>query len=420
MSKYHPINIGLSPNTERDDIALAKKLLLNPKHLLHGNAVEKLEEKFREFLPIKYAFAFRSGRSALYTALLTLDFKPGDEVLLQSYTCAAVPNAVMWAKAKPVYVDIDENNLNMSLKDLESKISLKSKAIIVQHTFGFPIDMRRILSIAKRKNLIVIEDCALSLGAKYDGRKVGTFGDISIFSFGRDKVISSVTGGIAVTNNADLAQKLKISRANYKIPSIAWTIRRLLHPILMNNVILPAYNFLSFGKIALEILKTIHVIPKAVYKIEKVSGLEKSLIGLMPNALAALALHQFKKLDKLNDHRRKIAAIYNKELEPVAGKNFKLPVEEGNSTRIYLRYNVKTNKAKEILQKARRTNIILGDWYRPSIAPHGVSFAKMQYDPDTCPVAEHISRESLNLPTSINIKDSDALKIAEFIKQHYL
>ena len=96
-----------------------------------------------------------------------------------------------------------------------------------------------------------------------------------------------------------------------------------------------------------------------------------------------------------------------------------MPIEENDSKHIYLRYNVKTNKAKEILNALRKKNIILGDWYRPSIAPHGVSFAKMQYDPDTCPIAEHVSRESLNLPTSINIKENDAIKITNAIKSYY-
>lgn len=423
LKKYRPINIALSPNTERDDIVLASKLLKNPLHLVKGRAARRLEEQLEEFLPIKYAFSMRSGRSALYAALQAIDAKPGEEILLQSYTCAAVPNAILWTGAKPIYVDIDEDTFNISVKDLEKKITSKSKAVIVQHTFGLPADLKKILSIAKKRNLILIEDCALSLGAKYgaehDAKNVGTFGDINIFSFGRDKVISGVTGGMIVTNNSALAQRIADIRSKLDLPSYAWTAKQLLHPILMNLLILPTYNMASIGKIILETLKTIRIMPKAVHKAEKVGEKTQSLLGLMPNALALLALRQFKKLSKFNNHRKKIAEIYDKELKTLENKNFTLPDRAEDSEHIYLRYTIKTKHARDILNYARKENIILGDWYRPSIAPHGVSFAKMQYDPDTCPIAEHISRESLNLPTNINIRESDALKITNLIKTYF-
>lgn len=427
MNRFHPINIALSPNTERDDIVLAAKILKNPKRLIKAagdaSAVKNLEEKIKEFLPIKYAYAFRSGRSALYASLEALGLDKDDEVLLQSYTCAAVPNAILWTGAKPVYVDIDEDTFNVSVKDLEKKISSRSKAIIVQHTFGLPADLKKIMLLAKRNNLKLIEDCALSIGAKFDGRHTGTFGDISIFSFGRDKVISGVTGGMAVTNDPDLADRLEKERARLKLPSRAWTIKQLLHPIIMNYMVLPTYNMSSIGKIILEGLKAVHIMPKAVHKSEKIGEKTESVLGLMPNALALLAMHQFKKLDRFNKHRQKIVNIYNAELKSIANKKFVLPEEETNDSKyrsIHLRYNIKTSKAKDILAAARKENIILGDWYRPAIAPHGVSFAKMQYDPDTCPAAERVARESLNLPTNINIKEHDALKITHFLKTYLI
>lgn len=417
MPKFRPLNISLSPNTERDDVLLAAKLLRSPRRLTYGHGVARLEEKIRELIPAKHAYAFRSGRSALYAALEAINIGAGDEVLLQTFTCAAVPNAVQWAGGLPIYVDIDEDTFNISVRDLEKKITAKSKAIIVQHTFGAPAELKKIAGLAKKHNLFLIEDCALSLGAKYDGRKVGAFGAISIFSFGRDKVISGVSGGMATTNDPELAARIAKIQSRSKMPNPAWTIRQLLHPILMNKLILPTYNMAQIGKLSLEALKAIKIIPMAVHKSEKLGEKEESMLGLMPNALAVLALHQMKKLDKFNEHRAKIVRIYNQELASLKSKKFVLPKEVPGA--IWLRYNIKTPDAKAILKAARAKNIILGDWYRPSIAPPGVSFAKMKYDPDTCPVAEHISRESINLPTGINIKEADAIKIASFIKEFY-
>ena len=117
----------------------------------------------------------------------------GDEVLVQAFTCVAVPNSVLWAQATPVYADIDAT-LNIDPIDVEKKITNRTKAIIVQHTFGIPADMDALVALAKKHNILLIEDCAHSLGATYKGKKVGTFGDAAFFSFGRDKVVSSVFG----------------------------------------------------------------------------------------------------------------------------------------------------------------------------------------------------------------------------------
>lgn len=413
-----PINIALSPNTERDDVLLASKLLTKPNMLLRGLAVKQLEDKFKEFLPIKHAFAMRSGRSALYTTLLALNLKEGDEVLLQSYTCAAVPNAVIWAHGKPVYIDIDPLTFNIDVKDLQKKINAKSRVIIVQHTFGLPADLKEVVALAKKFNLTLIEDCAHSIGSKYHSKRVGTLGDVAIMSFGRDKVISGVAGGMIVTNNDILANKIKFLRIRAKLPSEIWTIRHLLHPVIMNRAILPTYGAFSLGKILLEISKFTGIVPKSVYEKERVGERVESMLGLMPNALAMLVLRQLKKLNKFNEHRIKIAGIYNELLKDLVGKNFILP-KYPDTGHIYLRYTIRTPDAEAILRSARKANILLGDWYRPAIAPAGTDYTKLMYDPTSCPVAERVSLESLNLPTNINIREEDAIKIAKFIRNHH-
>lgn len=416
MTKYRPISTALSPNTERDDIVLAKKLLLNPKHLVKGSAVHRLEEKIKELLPIKYAYTFRSGRSALYTALQVLNLKDGDEVITQSYTCAAVPNAILWTGASPVYADIDKDTFNISIEDLAQKITSKTKAIIVQHTFGYPADLRRVQLLAKKRGITIIEDCAHSLGATYDGKNVGTYGDMAIFSFGRDKVISGVVGGMLVTNHFFYSKKIESIRSKLKLPSALWVVKQLLHPLLLNHVILPTYDMASLGKAILESLKTVGIFPKAIYKAEKTGGKAAELLGLMPNAMAVLALHQLRKLHKFNTHRAHLAKFYEESLKPL-GKLVKLPKTPRNGTHIFLRYTILTPNAASIVRRGRKENLILGDWYRPTIAPEGVNFDAMRYNPSSCPNAEEASIESINLPTHINIKHHDAEKIVHFLKR---
>jgi len=190
-----PIAISLSPNTEKDDVILAIKLFFSPIRWFNFRETEKLEIEFAARFGNKYqALAVNSGRSALYLILSALGIKDFDEVAIQALTCVAVPNSVLWLKAKPLYIDVDDT-FNLSPKDLSEKIGEKTKAIIVQHTFGVAAEMHSILKIARKRKIPIIEDCALALGGKYDNKLLGTLGDISFFSFGRDKVISSVFGG---------------------------------------------------------------------------------------------------------------------------------------------------------------------------------------------------------------------------------
>jgi perosamine synthetase len=243
---FRPIAISLSPNTEKGDIDLALKLILNPRLWKEGKEIKELEEEFKKYLGIKYAISFNSGRSALMAILDSLEIKEDDEILLQGFTCNSAVIPILQKKAKPVYVDIDET-INLDPKDLERKITKKSKAVMIQHTFGWPAKIEEILEICKKYNLYLIEDCAHSLGAKYKGKFCGTFGDVAFFSFGRDKIISSVYGGMTTTNDDKIGERLKNFKEKLDFPSNFWIFQQLLHPILVNYLILPLYGFFDLG-----------------------------------------------------------------------------------------------------------------------------------------------------------------------------
>ena len=407
-----PISISLSPNTERDDISLALKFIFKPWQWKAGATIQELEKEFKNYFGAKYAISFDSGRSSLLAILTSLSLNKKSEILLQAFTCNAVPNPVLWTGLRPVYVDCSEQTFNLDTEDLKNKISPKSGAVIVQHTFGLPAEMENIAEICRKNNLILIEDCAHSLGATYNNKKLGLFGKAAFFSFSRDKIISSVYGGMVITNDDVLAQKIKEFQKKAGYPPYLWILQQLLHPVLMNYLILPTYSFFSIGKILLNIFQWFKIFSKAVHWKEKRGEMPSYFPKTMPNALAVLALNQFKKLERFNKHRKEIADFYYKEL---GNKNFQLPVKENQ---IFLRFVIKHPKAHQIIKNAWQKNLLIGDWYTTAIAPHDTKLDKMQYRLGSCSNAEKLAKETLNLPTHINISYEKAKKITDFLKKY--
>lgn len=423
FSKFKPISISLSPNVEPDDVKLALNLIIRPWLWKKGRAIRELENEFKKYLGVKHAFSFNSGRSSLFAILKALSevegLKKGDEVLLQAFTCNAVPNPILWLNLKPVYVDCNKDDFNIDIEDLKKKITKNSKVLIAQHTFGLVANMEEIDFIARdpkgTPNIILIEDCAHSLGAEFSGKKVGIFGRAAFFSFSRDKVISSVYGGIAVTNDDKIEESLRLAQAEFGMPNSLWTFQQLLHPILLNYVILPIYNFLDLGKIFLVLSQRLHILSKAVHWKEKRGQRPDYFPRALPNALASMALKQFSKLERFNEHRQKMADFYYNQL---SNTKFQLPPKPDGKKNIFLRFTVKHPQAHEIIYEAwRKQNILLGDWYTTPIAPADTKLDQMYYKIGSCPTAEKLAETTLNLPTHINISQKDAERIVDFLKK---
>ena len=426
-----PISTSLSPNTEKDDIGLALKLLFHPfcwqkgrgknyaiaQFLPRGNFVELVEEEFKKYLGIKYAVSFNSGRSGLMAILEAMEIKESDEILLQAFTCNSAVNPILKRGANPVFVDID-GTLNLNPEDLKRKITPRSKAVMVQHNFGWPARIEEISKIARENNLFLIEDCAHSLGAKFKGRFCGTFGEAAFFSFGRDKIISSVFGGMAVTNNEKIGERLRVFQEKLDYPANCWIFQQLLHPVLMNWKVMPAFAIHPFlGRMVLGVFHQLSVLSKAVYKKEKKGKIPAQFPKRLPNALAILALNQFRKLDRFNAHRREIADFYIRELY---GFNLPLAKSQEGIEPTFMRYPVLIKKETGgILKEARKRKIYLDDGWRKSIViPPDTDIGEMRYVSGSCPEAEKVAKSILNLPTHINISKKEAQKIVEFIKRY--
>lgn len=434
LQRFKPISISLSPNVQKDDVKLAVKLNFQPWRWKKGKNIKEFEDQFKKYLGVKYAFSFNSGRSSFFAILKALNLPEGSDVLLQAFTCNAVPNPILWAGFNPVYIDcannfnIDAEGLKEIIKDRyynpDGRQNYSTRVLVVQHTFGLPANMDEIMAVAKEHNLIVIEDCAHALGAhfhtpEYESKKVGTAGKAAFFSFSRDKVISCVYGGIAVTNDDTIAKNLEGLQKEFGMPSLYWIRQQLTHPILLHYIILPLYKFFDLGKLFLIFSQFLHILSKAVSWKEKKGIKPQYFPRALPNALAILAYHQFNKLDTFNNHRQQLADLYYQAL---ANSKFILPENEG----IFLRFAVQHPKAHEIIYEAwHKENILLGDWYTIPIAPDDTSIKEMKYEMGSCPNAEKLAKETLNLPTHINISlrprsgqaISDAQRIVNFLSR---
>ncbi len=379
------ISASLSPNAERDDVLLALKTLFVPWKWQSGDALLSVRLWFEKRYDAEFVL-FSSGRVALFAILKSFDIGDGDEVIIQAFTCVAVPNSVLWAGAAPVYVDID-GTYNIDASDVEKKITKRTKAIVVQHTFGIPANIETISKIAKKHALLVIEDCAHSLGMKT------LSGDAAFFSFGRDKVISSVWGGGAIINGKWQMANGKLRQFERNLPhsNNFWIVQQLFHPIAF-SLILRLYDVIV-GKLLLVLLQKLHLLSIPVFPVEKHGGKPNELFSKFPNALAILAFNQLRKLDRFNKQRREVSRYYG---------------QEGN----YLRFPVLTDNPSEIIEEAKKYGVLLGNWYHHVIDPTGVDLETVGYKRGSCPKAEYVAAHIVNLPTRITVTQ------AKYVLQH--
>jgi len=203
----------------KEEIKLAIDEVLETQRFILGPKVEELERKIAAYTGTKYAIGVSSGTDALLVSLMALEIEPGDEVITTPFTFFSTAGAIARLNAKPIFVDIDPVTYNIDPNKIEAAITKKTRAIIPVHLFGQCADMDPIMEIARKYNLLVIEDAAQSIGAEYKGRKAGSMGDIGIFSFFPSKNLGGYgDGGMVVTNNENLYQRIKILRIHGASP----------------------------------------------------------------------------------------------------------------------------------------------------------------------------------------------------------
>ena len=324
-----------------------------------GKNVREFEKLASSFVKSKYAVAVNSGTAALQAALYALDIKKGDEVLIPSFTFVATANAVVSTGAKPVFVDILEDNYTMDPKDMENKISKKTKAIIPVHLYGNVAFIDRILEISKKHNIRVIEDSAQSLGSTLKGKHTGTFSDLGCYSMYPAKVMTAGEGGFIVTNNKKLYEKLLMIR---------------------NHGMLQGYDTRIFG-----------------------------LNLRLPEISAAIAKIQMKKLPKFLKTRKKNANLLS---QLIADLKIKIPQERNNESVNWYLYTISTSKRNKILNKLNSKGIGAASYYTTPV--HKTPFYKQRI---VLPITDWASSHVLSLPIHPKVTSKNIEFIAKTLRE---
>ena len=346
---------------------------LNTSFIGQGSYVKNFEKEFSKFCNCDYGITTTSGTTALHLACETLGIGMDDEVLVSSSTNMACAFAVDYCGAIAIPIDIEKDTWQMDVKKIEEKINKKTKAIMVVHLFGHPVDMDPVLKIAKKHNLTVIEDCAEAHGVEYKGKKVGSIGDIGAFSFFANKTITCGEGGMVVTNSKELAERAK------------------------------SLKNLSYGKVN----KFIHEDIGFNYR--------------LPNISAALGLAQFTYIEKIFTEKKRIYERYKKNLTGVKG--VKIPIIKEWTTRyimwvfnIWLDENYPITR-DELVKKLAEKNIETRNAFVP-INKQTVLIKKYQvFKEDDCPNANYIMDNGFYLPSGNTISNEDIDFVCNQIKE---
>lgn len=398
------IAISLIPNFKFSDVFLSFKLSLQSLTTSNKKPQQQLIENLSKHLNQKYIHLFDSGRVSFYFLLKALDIKKNDEIIIQSFTCSVVPASILWTGATPIFIDVDKT-YNLDPKDLKNKITSKTKAVVIQHTFGTPANIDEIQKICKQNKITLIEDCAHGLGNSYKGQKLGSFGKASFYSFGRDKVISGIWGGAVSTNDPAISQKIEELTKNLPERKTFWAFQTLIYPILMYKII-KTYSFLNLGKFLHFVLRRSKILSDAITPKEKEAKIPKIFYKNLPSPVCLLIISQLKKINFLIQHRQKLAFFYSQKLKT-----------EYNPNSSYLRFPLKIENPNKLRSFAASKNIILGDWYNSPIIPKDIDITKFGYIANSCPKTEKLTNLIVNLPTNPNITQKDADKIVKIIEQ---
>lgn len=318
--------------------------------------VSEFERKFADYIGVKYALATPSCTGALHLALLAMNIKNGDEVIIPDITWAATVFPVSYVKANPVFADIDPDSWCLDPDKIEMKITKKTKAIIPVHLYGHPADMKKILSLAKKFGLKVIEDAAESVGASYFGKKTGSMGDAGCFSFHGTKTLTTGEGGMLVTNNKKIFDRAKFLSDQAKSPKKAFW------------------------------------------------NLEVGYKNKMSDIQAALGIVQLSRLDELIVKKRKIFNWYKKRLGNISGIILNCEKVDCRSSfwMVTMIVDKKYKMTKlQLMDKLLKYNVVSRPFFYPlsSLPPYRTKVNN--------PVAYAISEYAINLPCSLAITQEE-------------
>ena len=353
--------------------------------------------------------SYASGRMAFYSLLRAFKVTVGDEVIITGFTCSVMVNAIIRVGATPVYVDVDPDNYGTSPEDILKKLSVNTRVIVAQHSFGIPCRIDEIQSIAEKNNLKLIEDCALAFKSKYKGRMLGNFGDAAIFSTDHSKPINTITGGVLYTNDTSLYSLLR--KAYEVLPDLSLKHQRNIHTQIrlervlcnpsMNRFYTPLMVILNF----LELIK----LKRSPTFMNSDSGVNiknstYSYPAKMPLFLCELGIKELDRFDLLN--RRLIADEYIKILDAsILDVNIPNAYKDKEYEIVPLRF---VCEIEEVDLRSKIENFVDANWFwfKAPIISTSDSLLDFNYEMESCPNSEKIGKTIINLPVILSEQDA--------------
>lgn len=354
------------PFLRENEFKYATEAILSTWISSKGKYIPAFEESFSSYCGTKYGVATSNGTTALHLALVALGIGQGDEVIVPNLTFAATINVVLHAGATPVLVDVEEDSWCVSPQAIKAAITERTKAIIPVHLYGQPCDMESIMEIARSHRLYVIEDCAEAHGAEFKGQKVGSFGDVGCFSFFGNKVITTGEGGMCLTDNPDLAERMRLYRDHGMSRE-----RRYWHDVV-------GYNY------------------------------------RMTNIQAAIGVAQVERIDNLLAKRAKVEQNYKSALEGIPRLRLQREDLLGRKKITWLVSILTEPEMRDVIMKKLEDN-------RVDVRPFFYPLSSMDiYKPfvrKPMPVSERISACGINLPTTIDLPLSAVKRIGTILNE---
>jgi len=365
VKRYIPVAEPIFDHGELENVTLA----IREKAIsgFFGQFIERFENEVASFVACRHGVAVSSGTVAIHLALLALDIGPGDEVLVATYTNMATFFPVLYVGGTPIPIDVEPDTWNIDPAQIEQHITPRTRAIIVVHIFGHPVDMDPVMEIARRHKLYVIEDCAEAHGALYKGRPVGSIGTVGCFSFYANKIITTGEGGMVTSNDEGIARRVT------SLKSLAFgTADKFMHQEI-------GYNY------------------------------------RMTNLQAAIGCAQMPKIGKLIAGKRNLAAAYNRRLN--GHTHLQLPVEKGYAKNVYWMYHVvltdsRRKQRDQVMRELRERGIET----RAGFTPYNMQrifIEKGMTSPELCPVANNLARNAFYLPSTPGLPETDVDYVVE-------
>jgi perosamine synthetase len=355
------------------------------------------------------ACSFWKGRVAFHAILRALGIGPGDEVIVPGFTCVVVPNAVRFAGATPTYADVEPGGYNLDPRRVSEVVTPRTRALVIQHSFGIPAQIDELRGLAARHGLLVVEDCAHSLGGEHAGRRLGTVGDAAFFSFQWSKPLTTGLGGMAVTSDGMVADRLRRLHQEAVPPPVTAQLRLLAQYHAHARLFSPRVAWR-----AQDVLRAASRLGLFVG-----SSSDSELEGAMPTDhhwrmapfQETLGERLLDTVPARNAHADTLAARYDALLQPAG---WETPPRPPGTT--LLRYPIRVANKARLLEGARRARVELGSWFDTPLHPVALDMhARFDYVVGQCPHAERTARQIVNLPLHPRVSTAEADRTAQFL-----